>query len=120
MTLLALAFSLSIAALGVLGVVSPSRFLAVVRYFETPTGLYLAGALRVVLGTVLYLAAPPSRAPEFLRVFGVVVAVVGLATPLLGRSRRATRVLSGTGLGVRGWAGLALVLGLLLAFVVSA
>ena len=120
MTLLAFILSLSIAALGALGVASPTRFIAVVRYFETPTGLYLAGSLRILLGIALYFAAPPSRTPELLRVVGVLVVVLGLATPFLGRSRRATRILSGTGLGVRGWAGLAVVLGLLLAFAVSA
>ena len=119
MALVALLLSLLIAALGALGVVSPSRFLAVVRFFETPKGLYVAAALRVALGVALFLAAPSSRAPDALRIFGVLAVVAGVATPLLGRSRRATRALSGTGLTVRGWAALALVLGLLLAFAVS-
>ena len=119
MTLVALVLSLLIAALGALGVASPSRFLAVVRYFETPAGLYVAGAIRVVLGIALYFSAPASRAPELMRILGIAITVLGVATPFLGRSRRATRVLSGTGLGVRGWAGLAVVLGLLLAFAVS-
>ncbi len=119
MTLVALILSLLIAAFGALGVVSPARFIAVVRSFETPAGLYLAGAIRAALGIALYFSAPASRAPEFMRVLGIVITAVGVATPMLGRSRRATRVLSGTGLGVRGWAGLAVVLGLLLAFAVS-
>ncbi len=119
MTLVALVLSLLIAAFGAVGVVSPTRFIAVVRSFETPAGLYLAGAIRVVFGIALYFSAPASRAPELMRVLGIVITVVGVATPLLGRSRRATRVLSGTGLDVRGWACLAVVLGLLLAFAIS-
>jgi hypothetical protein len=116
MALVALILSLLIAAFGALGVVSPARFIAVVRSFETPAGLYVAAAIRVVLGISLYLSAPASRAPDLMRVLGIIITVVGIATPLLGRSRRATRLLSGPGLRVRGWAGLAVVLGLLLAF----
>ena len=119
MTLVALILSLLLAALGALGVASPSRFIAVVRYFETPAGLYVAAAIRVVLGVALYSSAPASRAPELMRILGSIITVAGVATPFLGRSRRATRALAGTGLTVRGWAGLAAVLGLLLAFGVS-
>jgi hypothetical protein len=38
MTLVALALSLAIAALGALGVVSPARLLGVVSRFQTPAG----------------------------------------------------------------------------------
>ncbi len=119
MTLVALVLSLLLAAFGALGVASPARFIAVVRYLETSAGLYVAGGIRVVLGIALYFSAPTSRAPEFRRVLGIVITVIGVATPLLGRSRRATRLLSGPGLRVRGWAGLVVVLGLSLAFAVT-
>ena len=87
MTWLALAFSLLIVGLGVMGLVSPPRSIGVVRAFATPGGLYFAAAVRIVMGTALYLAAPDSRAPELLRVLGVITLVVGFATPLFGLER---------------------------------
>ncbi len=121
MTLVALVFSLLVAALGALGIASPTRFISVVRFFETPTGLYLAAAIRVVWGVALFFSAPMSRAPEVLRITGVIIMVAGVIAPLfaLQRSRRPPRLLAGTGVGVRGWAAITLVLGLLLVYAVA-
>ncbi len=121
MTLIALFLSFLLAALGVLGIASPQRFLRVVRFFETPTGLYLAAALRVVLGVALLFSAPMSRAPEVLRIAGVIFIVAGITAQFyaLQRSRKPPRLLAGTGVGVRGWAAITLVLGLSLAYALA-
>jgi uncharacterized membrane protein YidH (DUF202 family) len=119
MTLLALVFSLLVAALGALGLLSPSRAQGVVRYFQTPAGLYFAAGLRLVMGLALVFAAPASRAPEVLRVVGVVIVVAGVITLFIGheRFRRLVDWWSARGPAlVRVQGAFALALGLLLAY----
>ncbi len=121
MTLVALIICLLTSALGALGIASPSRLLGVVRYFQTPAGLYVAAALRLVLGVALFFAAPTSRAPELVRILGVVIIVAGLITPFFGleRFRRLLEWWSALGPGFfRAWAAFALVFGFLLAYAV--
>ncbi len=113
--------SLFLAAVGAVGVVAPSRFVALIRRFQRPAGLYFATVFRIVLGVALFLAAPASRAPELLLVAGVVGVVAGVATPLFGleRFRQLLDRLSARGpVFVRAWAGMALGLGLFLAYAV--
>ena len=118
---LAIVLSLVIAALGVTGLVSPDAMFKVTRPLEKP---YSAAATRVILGGALALAAPRSRAPRTLRVFGLGMFLAGLATPFLA-------VVLGTefdlelhgwwfapgSLFVRIWAGFALAVGLGLMFI---
>ena len=117
MALIALVISLFIAALGALGVVSPTRLLDVARHFQSPAGIYAAAALRIVFGAALILAAPDSRAPAVVRVLGIIILVAGLITPLFGveRSRKVLEWWSARGPAfMRIWAGVALAFGLLL------
>ncbi len=119
MTVIALAFSLLIVALGALGLVSPSRPIRLVRYFQTPAGLYFAAAVRLVMGMALFFAAPASRAPEVLRILGVVIIIAGVVTPFFGLERFGRLVDWWSAKGpalVRAQAAFALALGLLLAF----
>lgn len=121
MTIVALTLSLAIAALGAVGIVAPGRLLDVVRHFQTPGGLYVAAGIRLVLGVALLFAASGSRAPVALRILGVFVILVGLATPFFGidRFRRLLDWWSAQGPGfVRIWAAFALAFGLLLAYAV--
>lgn len=123
MTLVALAISLFVVAMGALGVVSPPRLIAFVRRFQTPGGLYTAAALRLVLGAALYLAAPDSRAPDFLHVLGVVIFVAGVITPLFGldRFRRLLAWWESRGvIFIRAWALVALLFGLGLTYLLVA
>lgn len=118
MTLVAFGISLLVAALGGLGIVSLPRLLGVFRHFQTPAGLFAATALRLVLGAALFLAAPASRAPEAVRIVGVIVFVAGLITPFFGVERFKRLLDWWSALGpavIRTWAGFALVFGLLLA-----
>lgn len=122
MAYVALVLSLSIAALGALGVVSPDRLLGVVRRFQSPAGLYAAAAIRLALGGALFLAAPTSRAPETLRILGIVILVAGVITPFFGleRFRRLLDWWAALGPGViRAWAAFAAVFGLSLAYAVA-
>ncbi len=121
MTLVALIICLLLSALGALGVASPSRLLGVVRKFQTPMGLYFAAALRVVLGVALFFAAPTSRAPDLIRILGIVIIVMGVVTPFFGpeRFRRLLDWWSAQGSAfIRAWAVLALAFGLSLAYAI--
>jgi hypothetical protein len=122
MTFVALALSLCVAALGALGIVSPLRLVEFFRLFQSPTGLYAAAAFRVALGAALFFAAPASRAPETIRILGIIILVAGLVTPMVGleRLRRIIDWWSMRGpTFTRIWAGVALAFGLLLAYAVT-
>ncbi len=121
MTLVALIICLLTAALGALGIASPSRLLGVVRYFQTPVGLYFAAGIRVLLGVALLFAAPTSRAPGLIYILGVFIIVIGVITPFFGlkRFRRLLDWWSAQGSAfIRGWAILALLFGLSLAYAI--
>jgi hypothetical protein len=119
MTLVALIICLLTAAFGAVGIASPSKLVGVVRYFQTPIGLYVAAGIRVLLGVALLFAAPASRAPGLVYVLGVFIIVAGVATPLFGldRFRRLLDWWSSRGSAfIRGWAVVALLFGLGLAY----
>ena len=119
MTLVALIICLLTSAFGALGIASPSRLLGVVRYFQTPVGLYFAAGIRVLLGVALLFAAPTSRAPGLIFTLGVAIIVIGVITPFFGleRFRRLLDWWSAQGSAfIRGWAVLALLFGLSLAY----
>ena len=121
MTLVALIICLLASAFGALGIASPSRLLGVVRYLQTPAGLYFAAGIRVLLGVALLFAAPASRAPGLIFILGVVIIVIGGITPFFGleRFRRLLDWWSAQGSAfIRGWAVLALVFGLSLAYAI--
>lgn len=115
MELVALLIALLVVAMGVLGMVSPDRLLTVIRLFERPGGLLFAGAIRVVFGVALYLAAPDARVPEVLRVLAVISFVAGLVTPMLGVERIGRVIDWWTArpvAGLRAWAAVAMAFGL--------
>ena len=122
MAILALVLSLFVAALGVVGLISPLRLLEIVRQFQSQTGLYAAGTFRVVLGGALFFAAPSSRVPKVIRVLGIIIVAAGLLTPLFGveRAHRLLSWWSGRGaMFMRVWATFALAFGLFLAYAVA-
>jgi hypothetical protein len=118
--LAALLIGLFMGAIGLLAVVAPHGLLTAARSLQTPLGICLIAATRVLFGVVLVLAAPSSRAPKALRVFGFMIVVAGVITPFFGvdRARAILDWWSGQGaLVMRAWAGVAIAFG---AFVVYA
>jgi hypothetical protein len=87
MSFVAFTLALAIAAIGAVGVLAPAVLLTLVAEMQSPAGLWIAAALRVVLGTALYVAAPRSRAPTTFYVLGVVTVLAGVALPFLGVAR---------------------------------
>jgi uncharacterized membrane protein len=115
--LLAMALGFVVAAIGVLGIAAPSILLEFGRSMQSTGALYVLGAVRVVFGTILFWAAPNSRAPVALRVLGVLLIIAGLVTPFLGveRSWWSAQATFFT----RAWPTLAIVFGLFIAYVTS-
>src|SRR5450755_1089150 len=120
--ILALLVGVLLVVQGILGLAAPDVFVGTIRFIQTPPVMYLAAAVRVVIGVVLVRAAPGSRAPKFLRVFGFIIIIGGLLTPFVG-FWAAQHILgwwsaSGSAL-VRVFAGVSLVLGLLIVYAVA-
>ena len=121
MAVVALVLSLFVATLGAAGIVFPTKLLGFVRRFQSPAGLYGAAALRIVLGTALLVASGASRAPGAVRIAGAIIFVSGIVTPFFGveRFRRILDWWSSRGtVFLRMWGGVALAIGLLLAYAV--
>ena len=77
----------------------------------------------MLFGVLLLLVASASRLPMTLRVFGVVIVIAGLVTPLFGveRAAAAFNQLAGQGLlTIRAFAITALVFGLFVVYAVNA
>ena len=87
MTALALILCAAIAAMGVLVIVLPARSNDLTRLFADKTGLWVATAIRAVLGLGFLAAAEDSKAPMLLRILGLIILVVAIAMPLLGLDR---------------------------------
>lgn len=113
---------LTIAAIGVLGLVAPTVLLDAFRSAQTGLGLYVVAAVRVAFGLFLIGAAAASRLPRTLRVLGVVIIVAGIMTPFVGVER--TRAIldwwsaQGTTF-MRSWAVIALLLGLFILYAIA-
>jgi hypothetical protein len=82
---LALGIALLLLVQGLIGLVSPDVFVAVVRFMQTSPAIYAAAAVRVAVGIVLLQAASISRLPICLRILGGFVLLGGLLTPFVGR-----------------------------------
>jgi len=65
----------------------PGVRLSVERTILTTTGLYAIAVVRIALGLGFLLAAPASRAPRTIRVFGLIAIIAGLLTPWFGVER---------------------------------
>lgn len=80
-------FGAFVVVIGVTGLVSPPRLAAFVGRWRSQMGLTFAAGIRLLLGIALLLAAPDSRAPLYLQVFGGLALVAAVALPLLGQRR---------------------------------
>src|SRR5688572_24050088 len=84
MQLPAIILSALFAGIGAMAVILPDTVIEIGRSLATPTGLLVAAAVRAAFGVVLLMAASESRAPNLLRLFGAVILIAGLSTPLFG------------------------------------
>ena len=87
MAALALILCAAIAAMGVLVIISPARANDLARLFTDKTGMWVASAIRGVLGLGLLAAASESKAPMVLRLLGLLILVVAILIPILGVDR---------------------------------
>jgi hypothetical protein len=87
MTLAVGLFGLFVASLGIAGAVSPERLLAEVTRSQARLGTHGLAALRLFIGGALLLAAPPSRAPVYLKALGGLSLISGTLTLLVGTRR---------------------------------
>jgi hypothetical protein len=113
---------LTVAGLGLIGLVTPSRLLDFGQSLLTQNGLYAVAAVRVVFGLLLVFGARASRMPQTLRVIGSVIIIAGLLTPLFGvaRSESMFNWLSAQGLAfVRVVALFAIALGALVVYAIT-
>jgi len=87
MTALALILCAAIAVMGLVVIFAPGRANDLKRLFADKTGLWVATAIRAVLGLGLLAAAEDSKAPRLLRILGLIILIVAIAMPLLGLDR---------------------------------
>ena len=87
MTALTLILCAAIAAMGVLVIVSPARANDLTRLFADKTGLWVATAIRAVLGLGLLAAAGDSKAPMVLRILGLIILIIAIVVPILSLDR---------------------------------
>lgn len=80
-------FGLFMVLVGAWGVLAPSRLTELVQRFATKSGLLVAVAVRLLLGLVLWFAAPESRAPLLLQMLAVLAVLAAVVLPFVGVDR---------------------------------
>ena len=73
--------------MGAWGVLAPARLTVLVNRFASTSGVWIAAAIRLVLGLALWFAAPASCAPMLLQVLAVLAILAAVVLPLVGRER---------------------------------
>jgi hypothetical protein len=117
-----MAVGLFFAAIGVLGIASPSILLELGRAFQSIGGVWLLGFIRVACGVILLWASPNSRTPRILIALGILIILLGLATPFIGIERSRSMFEWWTSQGsslARAWPALAIGIGGYIAYVVT-
>jgi hypothetical protein len=122
MKLVAGAMALIIAAVGVVGVISPWLVLELARSLLAPGALYVVAAVRIIFGIVLVSVASTSRLPKTIRVLGIVIIAAGVLTPFFGVERSQAVFdwwSSQSVLFMRAWSGLAVICGLFVIYALT-
>ena len=86
MIALALILCAAIAAMGVVVIFKPALAHDLTRLLSDKTGMWIATAIRAVLG-LGSLAAAESKAPMLLRILGLLILIVAIVVPILGLDR---------------------------------
>ena len=76
-----------IVAIGLLGIARPHLMPEAVLGWRPDLLLYITVGTRIVLGLLLFFAAPSCRLPRFTRVIGVIAVLSGIVSALIGASR---------------------------------
>lgn len=87
MIALALILCAAIAAIGMVTIVKPALAHDLTRLLADKTGMWIATAIRAVLGLGLFAAASESKGPMLLRILGSLILILAIATPILGLDR---------------------------------
>ena len=119
---LAWLIALFVGLAGVAGLLMPDRVASVRLIAATQGGLLAVAVLRSAIGIVLIMVAPRSRAPKTLQVFGALLLLAGMVTPLFGVARSKAVLDWEAAQGpilVRSWAIVAIALSGALAFVMK-
>ena len=119
---LAWLIALSVGVAGVAGLLVPDWVMSLRSIAATQSGLLAIAVLRSAIGIVLIMVAPRSRGPKTLQVFGALLLLAGMVTPLFGVARSKAVLDWEAAQGpmlVRGWAIVAVALSGALAFVMK-
>jgi hypothetical protein len=87
MIALALILCAAIAVFGAIMIVKPALAHDLIRLFVDKTGMWVATAMRAVLGLGFLAAASDSKAPVVLTILGLLILIVAIAMPILGLQR---------------------------------
>ena len=77
----------AIAAMGLLTVFRPATAHDLTRIFTDKIGMWIVTAIRAVLALGFFATASESKAPLLLRMLGLLILIVAIATPILGVDR---------------------------------
>lgn len=84
---LAMLVGIVMAAVGLLGFLSPHTYVRLAWFWENSPGLYIIAAIQLVVGIVLIRAAPTSKTPLGLGALGVIALIEAVFMPLMGHGR---------------------------------
>lgn len=87
MVALALILCAAIAAMGVVMIFKPAFAHELTRLLADKTGMWIATAIRAVLGLGLLAAASDSKAPTLLKLLGLLILIIAIVVPILGLDR---------------------------------
>ena len=87
MIALAIILCAAIAVMGLVIIFKPAMAHDLTRLFADKTGMWVAAAIRAVLGLGLLAAAAESKAPMLLRILGLLILLVAIVMPILGVDR---------------------------------
>ncbi len=119
MSTIALVVSLMLVVTALLAIVYPQRLAEFARSLLTQGGMYATVVVRLVFGIVFLLAASDSRLPWMIRSVGSISILGGVIAPMFGLDRHRQLLdwwaIRGSGFK-RGWAALAFIVGVVLAY----
>ncbi|MFA5146644.1 MAG: hypothetical protein WC515_04650 [Candidatus Omnitrophota bacterium] len=87
MVILARMVGVVIVCMGTVIALNPAVFRRVIDFWSRGNNVYMAGAMRLVFGTIFILAAPQCRFPRVVSILGVLMLIGAAVVFLLGPKR---------------------------------